>query len=273
MSQVLIDELGLHGQLTPQEFLQQREEILDRLFPNSQLMPGAEKLIRHLHAHNIPIAVATSSHKRHFYVKTMQHKRLFQLFDHIITGDQVTKVSSQLQAVAEAGGCQQQQEQEQRVAPALSQCYRFETSRGCYDGHSHNICQPNPNCHTTCNSPLRHQAMPTIKHKPLADFACCAGANCMSTLQGKPDPEIFRTAAAGFAQAPKCPSDCLVFEDAPTGVQAGVAAGMHVIMVPDSNLNKSLVEGLGAAAVLSSLEQFQPEHWGLPPYSSMTDQA
>jgi hypothetical protein len=38
--QVLIDDLQLHGQLTAQQFLQQREEILDRLFPNSPLMPG-----------------------------------------------------------------------------------------------------------------------------------------------------------------------------------------------------------------------------------------
>jgi hypothetical protein len=38
--QVLIDELQLHGQLSAQQFLQQREEILDRLFPSSPLMPG-----------------------------------------------------------------------------------------------------------------------------------------------------------------------------------------------------------------------------------------
>jgi hypothetical protein len=38
--QVLIDDLQLHGLLSAQEFLQQREEILDRLFPSSPLMPG-----------------------------------------------------------------------------------------------------------------------------------------------------------------------------------------------------------------------------------------
>jgi pseudouridine-5'-monophosphatase len=40
-AQVLVDETGLHGQLTAEDFLQQREEILDRLFPTSELMPGA----------------------------------------------------------------------------------------------------------------------------------------------------------------------------------------------------------------------------------------
>jgi hypothetical protein len=40
MLQVLIDELQLHGQITPEEFLRQREEQLDKLFPTAQLMPG-----------------------------------------------------------------------------------------------------------------------------------------------------------------------------------------------------------------------------------------
>jgi hypothetical protein len=45
---VLIDDLQLHGQLTAQQFLQQREEILDRLFPNSPLMPGEPlRLLKH----------------------------------------------------------------------------------------------------------------------------------------------------------------------------------------------------------------------------------
>jgi pseudouridine-5'-monophosphatase len=92
-------------------------------------------------------------------------------------------------------------------------------------------------------------------------------------VQGKPDPQIFLQAAEAFAQQPASPAHCLVFEDAPTGVQAGVAAGMNIVMVPDANLDKSHIEGLGAAAVLSSLEQFVPEHWGLPAYSSIAVEA
>lgn len=176
-AQVLIDELQLHGQITPEEFLRQREEQLDKLFPTAQLMPGVDRLIRHLHQHKVPIAVATSSHRRHFDVKTQQHKELFGLFDVIVTGDQVSK--------------------------------------------------------------------------------------------GKPDPEIFQTAAAAFPQPPASPDAVLVFEDAPSGVQSGVAAGMHVIMVPDPNLSKDLIPGLGAAAVLGSLEQFEPQQWGLPAFACL----
>lgn len=89
MPQVLIDELRLQGQLTAQEFLQRREAVLDKLLPNSALMPGAERLVRHLAAHGVPCAVATSSHRRHFEVKSERHEQLFGLFDHIVTGDQV----------------------------------------------------------------------------------------------------------------------------------------------------------------------------------------
>lgn len=38
---VLVAELQLEGQLSAQEFLDQREEALDLLFPTSSLLPGA----------------------------------------------------------------------------------------------------------------------------------------------------------------------------------------------------------------------------------------
>jgi beta-phosphoglucomutase-like phosphatase (HAD superfamily) len=47
---------------------------------------GAERLVRHLHEHNIPIALATSSSKESVDVKTTHHKELFELFGHKVMG-------------------------------------------------------------------------------------------------------------------------------------------------------------------------------------------
>lgn len=66
---------------------------------------------------------------------------------------------------------------------------------------------------------------------------------------GKPDPEIFLKAAArlGFE-----PQNCIVFEDAPHGVQAAKRAGMFCVAVPnastrgrDFSLADAVVEHLG----------------------------
>lgn len=88
-AQVCVTELGLQDQLTAESFLAEREEALDKLFPQTALMPGAERLLRHLHAQGVPFCLATSSHQRHFQLKTTQHRQLFSLFQHCITGDQV----------------------------------------------------------------------------------------------------------------------------------------------------------------------------------------
>jgi len=160
--------------MTPEEHLIEREAALTELFPTSQLMPGVDRLVKHLQAHQINMGVATSSQSRLFALKTSQHQELFTLFNPIVKGDD-----------------------------------------------------------------------PEVK-------------------EGKPSPQIFQIAASRFSTPPKAPENVLVFEDAPNGVEAAKAAGMHVVMVPDPNLQKE--QTLLADQVIYSVLDFDPAYWGLPPF-------
>jgi pseudouridine 5'-phosphatase len=42
--------------------------------------------VKHLHANNVPIALATSSSKESVEVKTTHHRELFELFGHKVMG-------------------------------------------------------------------------------------------------------------------------------------------------------------------------------------------
>ncbi|PIO71324.1 hypothetical protein TELCIR_06783 [Teladorsagia circumcincta] len=71
-----------------------------------------------------------------------------------------------------------------------------------------------------------------------------------------------------FSEPPTDPSYVLVFEDAPNGVKAAHAAGMQCVMVPDPIFPRggetSMVNFV--ENVLSSLEEFKPEEFGLPAF-------
>ncbi|KAL3841042.1 hypothetical protein ACJIZ3_025633 [Penstemon smallii] len=86
-ARVFVEESGISGLLSAEDFLVEREDMLRSKFPSSELMPGASRLIRHLHDSGIPICVATGSHKRHFELKTQRHGELFSLMHHIVLGD------------------------------------------------------------------------------------------------------------------------------------------------------------------------------------------
>ncbi|RKZ84687.1 MAG: HAD family hydrolase [Candidatus Parabeggiatoa sp. nov. 1] len=81
--------------------------------------------------------------------------------------------------------------------------------------------------------------------------------------QGKPAPDIFLAAAQALQGSPP---NCLVFEDSPAGIEAAIAAKMSVVAVPDPRLDKTFCQG--ADQILNSLEEFVPEQWGLPAFSS-----
>lgn len=72
----------------------------------------------------------------------------------------------------------------------------------------------------------------TIEHlaaSGIADrFEVIVGGDMITN--GKPNPDIFLKAAELLGEAPE---DCIVVEDSPAGIRAGVAAGMKTVLVPD----------------------------------------
>lgn len=78
--------------------------------------------------------------------------------------------------------------------------------------------------------------------------------------RGKPDPAVFLTTAEKLRVRPQ---QCVVFEDAPAGIEAARRAGMQVIAVPsvftpdDPGIRR-------ADRVLDTLADFRPEMLGLP---------
>nr|XP_016929329.1 probable pseudouridine-5'-phosphatase [Drosophila suzukii] len=80
--------------------------------------------------------------------------------------------------------------------------------------------------------------------------------------EGKPAPDIFLTTASRFKDSPD-PSKCLVFESSLVGMEAALAAGMQVVLVPDPLV--SIRASAPATLRLRSLEGFRPQYFGLPP--------
>ncbi|MGE3960929.1 MAG: HAD family hydrolase [Dehalococcoidia bacterium] len=78
---------------------------------------------------------------------------------------------------------------------------------------------------------------------------------------GKPAPDIFLEAARRMDADPAA---CLVFEDAPLGVDAALAAGMQVVAIPEAEHAERVA---GAHAIIESLAAFDPASWGLPPFA------
>lgn len=84
-AQYLVETLALP--ITPEQYLEERETLLLERFPRAEPLPGAERLVRHLHARGVPQALATSSTREFFELKTRRHRDWFALFDAVVTGD------------------------------------------------------------------------------------------------------------------------------------------------------------------------------------------
>ncbi|GJQ87049.1 hypothetical protein Trydic_g6808 [Trypoxylus dichotomus] len=88
----------------------------------------------------------------------------------------------------------------------------------------------------------------------------CGGSD-PAVKESKPNPDIFLICAERFAENP-CPSDCLVFEDSPNGVVAARRAGMQCIAIPEKDMPKEAFKQ--ATLILESMEEFEPERFGMP---------
>ncbi|PVG02475.1 HAD-like protein [Serendipita vermifera] len=85
---------GIEKHLSVDDYITERRRLQDLQWPHVSLLPGAAKLVRHLHAHSIPTAVATGSLRRNFLLKTADEKcskekvEVFQLFgQNLMCGD------------------------------------------------------------------------------------------------------------------------------------------------------------------------------------------
>ena len=87
---------------------------------------------------------------------------------------------------------------------------------------------------------------------PLSAFSVTVFADMV--LRKKPDPEIYLTAAGMLGLQPR---ECLVIEDAPSGLQAAVAAGMKALALSTSFPEGDLVT---ADWVIPDLSYLRDEH-------------
>ncbi len=84
-ARLIIEHLNLP--LTVPQWLEMRKGLLEQLFPNSEPLPGAVRLTRHLKQSGVPQAVATSSDRRYFNLKTSRHREWFAIFDLVVSGE------------------------------------------------------------------------------------------------------------------------------------------------------------------------------------------
>ncbi|XP_063699835.1 pseudouridine-5'-phosphatase-like [Culicoides brevitarsis] len=71
---------------TVDEFQDEFIKISNVKLTSCALLPGVEKLLRHLNANNVPFALATSSGHRTVEIKIQNYLELFDMFHHKVTG-------------------------------------------------------------------------------------------------------------------------------------------------------------------------------------------
>ncbi len=113
---------------------------------------------------------------------------------------------------------------------------------------------------TSSSSPI-YDAKYTKHKKWFSQFDKIIRGDDPELKLGKPAPDIFLLAAKRIGIEPE---ECLVFEDAPAGSEAAIAAGMSVVVVPHSEMGHNLFKN--PSQILASLKDFDPQFWGLPKF-------
>ncbi|KAK6102161.1 Haloacid dehalogenase-like hydrolase family protein [Brugia pahangi] len=84
----ILEHEKLSGKVDVDEYCRKYDEMAEEMLPKCSLMPGVLKLIRHLKAHSIPMAICTGSTKKEFELKTQYHKELLDLISlRVLSGD------------------------------------------------------------------------------------------------------------------------------------------------------------------------------------------
>ena len=82
-------------------------------------------------------------------------------------------------------------------------------------------------------------------------FSCVIDASQYE--RGKPAPDCYLKTAARLGVSP---SDCIVFEDAVNGIEAGHAAGMRVVAITGTNTRETLTAA-GADKVIDTFDEMR----------------
>jgi beta-phosphoglucomutase len=75
-------------------------------------------------------------------------------------------------------------------------------------------------------------------------------------VKSKPDPEVFLKAAAELGAVP---ADCIVFEDAPKGVEAAANAGMKAVVITTMHTREEFAQYDNIVAFIADYTGINPE--------------
>ncbi|VDM21917.1 unnamed protein product [Wuchereria bancrofti] len=84
---VILKHEDLIGKVTLEQYRKQYLELTSKYLPDSKLLPGALRLVKHLAKHLIPIALCTGSSTFEFETKMQKHQELLQLINLRVLAD------------------------------------------------------------------------------------------------------------------------------------------------------------------------------------------